>query len=80
LWSVQTGIRWDKPPQPATGVQRAIEVFLFIVASAAVLTALVSISRYDDSTARSLVFAVATFTPAAIMRQRRLGKTYPWSR
>jgi serine/threonine protein kinase len=80
LWSVQAGIRWDKPPRPATGVQRAIEVFLFIVAGAAVLTALVSISRYDDSTARSLVFAVAAFTPAAIMRQRRLGKTYPWSR
>jgi serine/threonine protein kinase len=80
LWSVRTGIRWDKPPQPTTGIHRAIEVSLFIVAAAAVLAALASISPYNDATARSLVFAVAAFAPAAIMRQRRLGKPYPWSR
>jgi serine/threonine protein kinase len=80
LWSIRAGIRWDKPPQPATGIHRAIEVFLFIVAAAAVLAALVSISPYNDSTARAVVFALAAFAPAAVMRQRRLGKTYPWLR
>ncbi|MBP2320696.1 serine/threonine protein kinase [Kibdelosporangium banguiense] len=80
LWTVRTGIRWDKPPQPMTGIHRAIEVFLFIVAGAGFLAGLATLSPHNDSAARAFVFAVVTFVPAAVMRQRRLGKTYPWSR
>nr|WP_052478551.1 serine/threonine-protein kinase [Kibdelosporangium sp. MJ126-NF4]CEL18945.1 serine/threonine protein kinase [Kibdelosporangium sp. MJ126-NF4]CTQ95252.1 serine/threonine protein kinase [Kibdelosporangium sp. MJ126-NF4] len=72
LWSIENGLRWTHPPRPGN---RNLEVAL-LVATAFFLVGLFA----REYTLRALVVALALGIPAAILRQRRLGKEYPWSR
>ncbi|GAB3872582.1 hypothetical protein GCM10029964_011230 [Kibdelosporangium lantanae] len=79
VWSPANSLRWTRPPRHAVRGELAVEVILLSLSGLFAYGALASLWTPGALPLVPLVESVAVLVPGALMRQRRLGRPYPWT-